>query len=405
MKERTTVLLLIPNLNFGGAQRVFYDHSRLLAKHYEVIECVFNTETTQAFPSGNRLLSLDVKAGTNLFDKFYRFLQRIKRLRKIKKQNNVAICISHLEGADLVNIFSRRREKIVSWIHGSKRFDQNISGLIGVIRQYLLIPLAYSLADRVVCVSEAIRQELIEHYRITPDRLTTIHNFFDVQEIRNMANEPLLNKFIPVYADAVVLIFSGRLSRQKNIGSLLTWYSTFQSTSRNRLLIVGDGELREELLEICASLKIKTYHPWSNHSLDDSYQVYFLGFQENPLNFVKNADVFLLPSLWEGFPMVLGEAMACSTPIISADCPTGPREMLTDNIRFDHQLEYPYFGGYGVLVPLLNEFSFSSWTAALSKIMEDQTLIDYYKDHSLERVEFFSKERNSQKIINLVNSI
>jgi len=405
MKERKTVLLLIPNLTFGGAQRVFHDHSLLLSQHYEVIECVFNLETSQAFPSGNRLLSLDVKAGTNLFDKFYRFLQRIRRLRKLKKQHDVDICISHLEGADLVNILSRRRERIVSWIHGSKRFDQNISGLLGVIRHHLLIPMAYSSADQVVCVSDAIRHELIDHYGINPVRTITIHNFFDIEVIRRMANEPLLKKFLPAYGNAVVLIFSGRLSRQKNIGSLLTWYSTFKNKIRNRLLIVGDGELRAELLELCVSLKIKAYNPWSSHRLDDSYQVYFLGYQENPFNFVKHADVFLLPSLWEGFPMVLGEAMVCSTPIISADCPTGPREMLTDDVGIDQHLKYPHFGKYGVLMPLLDNLGFSPWTEGLSKILEDRTLIDYYRDDSLERIEFFSKEKNSQKVIDLVNSV
>jgi Glycosyltransferase Family 4 len=164
--KRKKVLLLIPNLTFGGAQRVFHDHSLLLSQHYEVIECVFNLETSHAFPSGNRLLSLDVKAGTNLFDKFFRFLQRVSRLRRIKEQYDIDICISHLEGADLVNILSRRREKIVVWIHGSKLFDQNISGILGFIRQRLLIPFAYSSADKVVCVSDAIQQELVNSFII-----------------------------------------------------------------------------------------------------------------------------------------------------------------------------------------------------------------------------------------------
>mgnify|MGYP003577282255 CR=1 FL=1 len=84
--RRQRILILITNLSFGGAQRVFFEQSRLLAKEHEVVECVFNLADGHAFPSGNKIVSLNVPAGINVLDKIWRFFQRVTRLRKLKKE-------------------------------------------------------------------------------------------------------------------------------------------------------------------------------------------------------------------------------------------------------------------------------------------------------------------------------
>src|SRR5687767_2796326 len=108
LMSRKRILILITNLTFGGAQRVFFEQSQLLAKNHDVVECVFNLAEGHAFPTGNKIISLNVPPGKNVLDKFRRFIQRVIGLRKLKKELRTEICISHLEGADLVNVLSKK---------------------------------------------------------------------------------------------------------------------------------------------------------------------------------------------------------------------------------------------------------------------------------------------------------
>ena len=125
------LLLLIPNLGVGGAQRVFHDHSVELAKHYRVTEAVFNLDGGNQYPSTNELVSLDVAGGGNPVDKLQNFWRRVTRLKALKSRLETDVCISHLEGADYVNLLSKGREKIILCVHGSKLHDAEIWGALG----------------------------------------------------------------------------------------------------------------------------------------------------------------------------------------------------------------------------------------------------------------------------------
>ncbi|GCC52049.1 glycosyltransferase [Chryseotalea sanaruensis] len=406
-RQQKIILMIIPNLNFGGAQRVFYNHSIELSRNHKVVECVFNFDAGHAFQSGNEVFSLNVAGGANALSKLIQFFKRIQALRALKKKLKPDISISHLEGADLINILSAQGEKTITWVHGSKWYDQNISGILGIIRHRLLIPFMYSRASCVVTVSEAIKQELIFHYRVKPKAIQTIYNYFDGETISDKGNIAIPANFQPIYEGAPVLIFSGRLVTQKNPAAMLHWFASFVLTHHCKLVIVGEGDLRDELLDLCADLKLNTYHPWSAMELHAAYQVYFLGFQSNPFQFIKRATVFVLPSMWEGFPMVLGEAMYCGIPIVSADCPTGPREMLMDTEKspLSIEIDYPYKAEFGVLLPILNESTQGVWTKAFSELINDKVVLEYYKKKSTGRAVAFSKEQNASQVSKLVDRI
>jgi glycosyltransferase involved in cell wall biosynthesis len=400
--EKKVILMLIPNLNFGGAQRVFYNLSLELSKKYKVVECVFNFDAGHAFVSGNEVLSLEVAGGKNIVSKLWLFLRRCRKLREIKKKIGADFCISHLEGADLVNVLSKGKEKTITWVHGSKWYDQNITGLLGVIRHQLLIPFAYKNADKVVTVSKAIKEELVNKYGINDKRITTIYNYFDFDTIVTLSNVPLGPKYYPVFQGVPILIFSGRLVLQKNPVALLKWFASFSKGNPGKLVILGDGEMRNELLQLSQLLGLTYYHPWSDQILHGDYQLYFLGFQENPFQFIKNSSVFILPSLWEGFPMALGEAMCCGLPVASADCPTGPMEMITD--RVNEKLTYPLFAKFGVLLPLLNKNTFDCWTEGLLTLLNNEAAMKEYSKQSVERGMSFSKSNNTHHVIDLVET-
>ena len=398
--------MLIPNLNFGGAQRVFYTTSLELSKHYRVVECVFNFESGHAFVTGNEIVSLDVGGGNNIILKFFQFLKRIRALRKLKKKLNPAICISHLEGADLINILSQHRESTITWVHGSKKHDENIEGFLGFIRHRLLIPFAYQRADQVVTVSKAIKEELVNYYSVPSHKIETLYNYFDIAAIQVNSAIPIEAKYEPLFSNNKTIMFSGRLVRQKNPENLLKWFTAFNQFNQSnhyKLILVGDGDLRKELLKLCEVLKLKVFNGWANSPPNDQYDVYFLGFQTNPFKFIARSTAFILPSLWEGFPMALGEAMACGIPVISADCPTGPTEMLQDDYTLE--VELPCFTDYGLLLPILKENTYKIWNESVSALLNNPEKIATYSMKSRLRANDFSQERNAQHLFKLMNSV
>ena len=127
--------------------------------------------------------------------------------------------VSHLEGADYVNLLSKGPEKVVLCIHGSKLHDGNITGLVGWLRKKVLIPGLYNRADKIVTVSRDINPELIEGFGVKPDKLVTINNFFEVAQIEEKSRELLTAQEQAVYDSAPVLVTSGRLTIQKKPSS------------------------------------------------------------------------------------------------------------------------------------------------------------------------------------------
>ena len=348
------LLLLIPNLGRGGAQKVFLDQVDSLAKNFAITGCVFNWD--EAFESDKRanIVSLDVPAGKNVFTKIFYFFQRIIRLRKLKSKLSIQVCISHLEGADYVNVLSKRNDRAVCWVHGTKKHDLNISGAMGTIRKKFLMPVLYKRADQLVTVSKGIAEELMGYTRGNRKAIRTIYNGFDVADIINLSSEKIDPAYETLFSQSKIIITHCRLSRQKNINSLLGIMATLKLRENSKLVIAGDGELREYLLAECKRLTLKVWTAWSNTPLDSTAEVFFIGQQTNPFKFLRRSSLFIMTSQWEGFPLALCEAMACGLPVVVSDCFTGPREIIAQNIQLSQPVNQPYATPYGILMPMVS---------------------------------------------------
>ena len=107
------------------------------------------------------------------------------------------------------------------------------------------------------------------------------------------------------------------MSKQKNYQLLLRSFSQVLKKKNAYLIIIGEGDQKNKLIEICKTLNISQF-------------VDFYGISDNPYFFLKNCDLFVLPSLWEGFPNVLLEAIACKSKIIATNCEGGSFEILNN---------------------------------------------------------------------------
>lgn len=180
----------------------------------------------------------------------------------------------------------------------------------------------YPQAEGIICVSEGVANDLQDLVPAAKGRIHTRYNpIMAVEAVSDAARHPWL-----VSPAQPVILGAGRLTRQKGFAMLIRAFARVDHHPLPRLLILGEGPDRRHLLQLASQLGV-------------AERVALPGFVPNPRMQMKAASVFVLSSVWEGFGNVLVEAMAAGTPVLSTDCPSGPREILAD-------------GQYGPLVPV-----------------------------------------------------
>lgn len=406
-KEALKVLLIIPNLGRGGAQKVFHQQLRYLSESFEVTGCVFNMDG--AFPEdhSDRIISLNVPEGKTYFKKGWYFILRVIRLRRIKRRNQINVSISHLEGADYVNVLSRVNDKVVCWIHGSKKHDKNISGWLGALRMKILIPLLYRRADKLVSVSKGISTELSGLIAGIEGITQTIYNGFDLNKIVKISNETMDSEFISLFQNQC-LITHCRLSRQKNLAAMILIFSQLSIRGKIKLIILGDGELREELLDYSEKLGLHCWNCWSNDKMNTTYEIYFLGEHLNPFKFLKRSTLYLMTSGWEGFPLALCEAMVCGLPVMTSDCFTGPREIIAPEMASAQPVSIPHITQYGLLMPLPDVDKpeiISTWVIEIEAFFKKNIAEGFFKEESINRINEFALSSSVDQTVNLIQEI
>ena len=211
----------------------------------------------------------------------------------------------------------------VSFIDCDPQFDlpKTAGQFIWIKRQ--LLRRAYMGATKTVAVADGVRENAIAYFRLPPDRVHTIYNMTDIERMDRLASEAEQRD------DSVFrIICAGRLHEQKGYPYLIEAIDELvhrRGQTQLRLDILGIGPEEERLRRM---VRVK--------GLESCVQ--FLGFRDNPYKLFRESHLFCLPSLYEGLPTVLLDAVACRIPVLAADCESGPREVLAD-------------GKYGTLVP------------------------------------------------------
>jgi glycosyltransferase involved in cell wall biosynthesis len=178
----------------------------------------------------------------------------------------------------------------------------------------ILIKEWYPRADGIVAVSDGVAGDLSQVSGLPPERITTIFNGVDLRRLDELAAAPVADPWFEVDAPPVLLA-AGRLAPQKDFPNLLKAFARVRSRREVRLVILGEGPERARLESLAADLGIAA-------------DVKMPGAVLNPFSYMARARLFVLSSAWEGLPTVLMEALACGCPIVSTDCPSGPREIL-----------------------------------------------------------------------------
>lgn len=174
----------------------------------------------------------------------------------------------------------------------------------------------YPIADAVVAVSQGVADDVVRLTGMDPARVVTVYNPVLTPSLRRRMAEPLDHAWLRP-GTAPVILGAGRFVPQKDFATLIRAFKLLRAERPARLVILGEGPQRRRAQQLVEELGL-------------GEDVLLPGYAPNALAWMRRAAVFALCSRWEGLPGVLIEALACGCPVVSTDCPSGPREILED---------------------------------------------------------------------------
>ena len=310
---------LLPDMGGGGAERVALTLIEgFLDRGHEVDLVLFRArgELLDLLPRSVQVVDLKVDRMRKAIGPLVRYF-RDRRPDAVQASmwpiTLLAIIARRLAGSSARLVVCEHSDPSVQYCAQPLRV-----GLIGWSMR-----LSYPRADARISVSRDLATELARLSGLGPEEFEIVHNPIAATSFEQTSTAAA-EKLWPGKSRRIITV--GSLKAVKNHALLLRAFAQLQNSGTANLMILGEGDLRPALEQLIDELGI-------------SASVTMPGFVADPTPFYLSADVFALSSDSEGLPLVLAEALAAGLPVVSTDCPTGPKEILED-------------GKYGRLVPV-----------------------------------------------------
>lgn len=303
------ILFIIDSLSAGGAEKVVLNLSRTLVKNgHNVSIIIINNCIEYDIDFDIPIYPLNFKK-RKLQPTYFIYAYKLRKLIKRLEENDrpFDLIVSHLQISHrLVSL--TRIPYVYYCIHSSLSpgyiFNRRY------LRRYIKRRKLKNIFDNqdILAIADSMAYDLINNVRISPRSIQVVNNAIDFDQIKTKANE------INPYANEDYIIHIGRFTGFKRHDRLLQAYK--EADISEKLVLLGDGELRDTIMQQVRSLQLHD-------------KVIFAGFQKNPYPIIKGAKLSVLSSDYEGLPTVIIESLGLGVPVISTDCPSGPREILT----------------------------------------------------------------------------
>ena len=312
-----SVLFLIPTLDRGGAENVLVD----LVNQMDQRKFDITVQTLFDKNSQKKRLCDGIHYKSFLYYQFHgnsRLIARIPSfvLYRFIIRKKYDIVISYLEGptSHIIAGCPYSETKKVAWFHSALDTDKGFQAGFSNKSEALKV---YEQLDMIVFVSDTVK-DTIERVAGKPfSKSCVLHNTLNINLIHNKAKEKTISFS---YAESEFNIIStGKITPVKGYDRLAKIQKRLRDNGYpTHVYILGKGSQKKEIEEyIC------------KNNIEESFT--FLGFQENPYNYIVNADLFVCSSRREGYSTAVSEALALGIPVISTDC-SGAKELLgSDN--------------------------------------------------------------------------
>ncbi|MBK1644909.1 glycosyl transferase [Thiocapsa imhoffii] len=311
--KRPELAIFLPSLVGGGAERMMLNLASGMVDRGVVPDLVVASEEgpyRALVPAPCRLVNLRAR----------RVLAALPGLVRYLRNRRPHALLAAMDHANLVALAAGAWARVPTRVYVSVRSNLTQEALHSPFLRGRALPLlarhGYPRAAAVIAVSQGVADDLQSLLGVRRARIQVIPNPVVTPELTRLARErPTHPWFRP--GGPQVILAAGRLVPQKDYPTLLEAFATLDPGVERRLLILGEGPERQMLEGLIARLGLVG-------------RVALPGFTANPFAFMAHCDLFVLSSAWEGLPGVLIQAMACGTPVVSTDCPSGPREILAD---------------------------------------------------------------------------
>ena len=384
------IIFYTDSLIMGGAEKIALDYVKMLneTKKFDITLLINedNGRENVLLDKIPKNISYQFIVEKEIMEKlnFYRRKKQKNIIYKIpynyylskrrNKRKNIINIISKLKYDYIIDFYNILPEEIID--------DRVVSWQHMTLKEYSKKDLnnfekRFSKMKYLVVLNEEMKEEVLEKFPQYREKIKVIYNFFDIDEIKKLSlDDSKLNDKEKSLIKENYFFACCRIDKQKDIDTLVESYKILkeQYNIKEKLYIAGIGDQKERLENL-----VKSY------DLEDD--IIFLGLQKNPYIWMKNANFFIHSSYREGLPTVVIEGLITNGMVISSDCPTGPKEILEN-------------GKSGILFPVRDK---NKLVKEILKVLNDEKIVENYKEKSKKRIEDFSKEKIKKIILNLLN--
>ena len=355
------IIFVIGSLDSGGAEKVVSIIANSFSQNNQIHIITWSGNDSFYNLKNNiehHKLNLSYSKKKHKFHLYFNFL-KLKRLTNQIDQIKPDIVISFITSTNIIAIIATNISKIPIIIsERSNLFTTKINPFWFRLRK-----LIYKYSD-ILVLQTVESMEIAQVNGIASKRILVVPNPIEKYSFHNTIKSE-------------IILFVGRLSKEKRVKDLIVaFYKIQKSYDDYELWIVGDGPENNNLKELTKELNL--FH-----------KVKFLGRKKDVKNYYRKANIFVLPSVSEGFPNVILEAMSNDCIVISSNCSMGPKEIITDNVD-------------GFLYEPKNT---ESLIEIINYVIEHPSLHDEIINNGHNKLRLFSEEKITNEWMKIVDSL
>ena len=371
------ILIVAPSLAVGGMEKVLINLVNSLPQEnynitiktiYDNFELASNLNENIKYSSfyktckNKKIDYIKVRLYTFMLKKFTpKLLYRLL----IKERYDTEIAFFRGAAVKIISGSNNYQSNKLAWVHND---FTKCTGIFDWFNNEEQTKNAYRKFNKIVCVSQYAKEKFTERMGIK-ENVIVRYNINLTDDIKNKAEEKIEEKF---NKNTFKVCTVGRLVEAKGYDRLLKIHKRLMDEElKHDLIIVGDGPDREKLTKYI-----------NDNNLNNS--VYLLGSKSNPYKYIKDSDLFVCSSRWEGFSTVISEAVILEKPVLTTRV-SGTGELFLDN-------------KYG----LITENNEKSLYEGLKEILRNKELYIYYKEKVKERSSFFEQKVLVKEIENIL---
>ena len=305
IKTKKNLIIFMPFIGGGGVEKNLFLISNLLSKKVNNLKiCTISNKFQKKFSNKIKFIYPKKKYPRNINIRI-KYIICLFELFNYLKNNRNSVVLSFQANIYCILVCKLLGIKVIV------RSNSSPSGWYHNYFKKFIYKKIISLADKVVVNSFDFRKQMEDKFNI---KVKTIFNPLNLEEIKKKSKKKIKYNFLD---QGLNIINIGRMTDQKNQITLLKSINLIKNKIRVRLLIIGNGIEKNNLENYIKKNNLNKYIRIKN-------------YLENPYPFISKSDLFILSSKYEGLPNVLLEAAVLKKFIISTDCPTGPKEILSN---------------------------------------------------------------------------